>query len=649
MVIEKSIAPFWEWLLGSREFWEQLSKDETLQSSFLLHCGALVPWLITVAILAIAAILFGCLLQSMRYGLVEGVTRTFRIVGSGIVDLCCTSPRRTFAMAGLAIREAVRKRTLVAFVVFVILLLFAGWFLDPQNSEPAKQYLTFVFQTTSYLVLILVLFLSAFSLPQDLKSKTLHTVVTKPVRAGEIIIGRILGFTILGTGLLFVLAMVSYVFVIRGLEHSHEVVLDPVANPPVIRDDGTKVYTVESMSVDGLNMSRGGHQHRVTIYEYPDGNSVGEKEVGEVGAERSHRHKLTVSNGPDGTRHYRLEEPVDMLQARVPVYGKLGFLNAAGEPTEKGINVGDEWMYRSFITGGSEAAAIWTFDNVTPERFGDSLKLEMTFEIYRTYMGKDVTEGKDIRGVAGSLSVRNPQSGRTVELVSSFESKDFTTQSRTIPRKLHDLQNPDNPEVDLYNDIVHDGKLEVILKCLDPNQYFGAAQADLYIRARDASFTLNFLKGYLGIWFQMLLIIGFGVMLSTFLSGPVAMLGTVAALIGGFCSKHIHELAVGKKYGGGPFESMYRLWTQDNMMTELDPGIRTTLLKASDKVAALFMGAMASILPPLGEFSYADQVAYGFDIGWDPYVAVPLVRTLGYLIPLIVAGYFFLRTREVAK
>ena len=44
-----------------------------------------------------------------------------------------------------------------------------------------------------------------------------------------------------------------------------------------------------------------------------------------------------------------------MLVARVPVYGKLRFLDRDGQPAEKGINVGDEWTYRSFISGGSLA------------------------------------------------------------------------------------------------------------------------------------------------------------------------------------------------------------------------------------------------------------------------------------------------------
>ena len=52
-----------------------------------------------------------------------------------------------------------------------------------------------------------------------------------------------------------------------------------------------------------------------------------------------------------------------------------------------------------------------------------------------------------------------------------------------------------------------DGRLEIRLQCLEPQQYFGMAQADLYIRAADGSFAWNFCKGYLGIWLQMVLVI----------------------------------------------------------------------------------------------------------------------------------------------
>ena len=111
----------------------------------------------------------------------------------------------------------------MVFVIFVIALLFAGWFLDRESDHPARLYLSFVLTATNYLVLMLAIFISAFSLPNDLKNKTIFTVVTKPVRGWEIVLGRILGFVGIGTVLLALMCVFSYFFVNRGLQHSHTV------------------------------------------------------------------------------------------------------------------------------------------------------------------------------------------------------------------------------------------------------------------------------------------------------------------------------------------------------------------------------------------------------------------------------------------
>ena len=93
----------------------------------------------------------------------------------------------------------------VVFAVFILILLFAGWYLDPASIDPARLYLDFVLTATSYLVLLLSLFLSSQSLPADIKSHTIYTVVTKPVRASEVVLGRIVGFTAVTTFLLLVM------------------------------------------------------------------------------------------------------------------------------------------------------------------------------------------------------------------------------------------------------------------------------------------------------------------------------------------------------------------------------------------------------------------------------------------------------------
>ena len=83
-----------------------------------------------------------------------------------------------------------------------VVLLFAGWFIDVRSDQPGRLYLGFVLTATNYMVLLLALFLSAFSLPADIKNKTIYTVATKPVRPTEMVLGRVLGFVLVGSALM---------------------------------------------------------------------------------------------------------------------------------------------------------------------------------------------------------------------------------------------------------------------------------------------------------------------------------------------------------------------------------------------------------------------------------------------------------------
>jgi hypothetical protein len=170
----------------------------------------------------------------------------------------------------------------------------------------------------------------------------------------------------------------------------------------------------------------------------------------------------------------------------------------------------------------------------------------------------------------------------------------------------------------------------------------------LYLRAGDASFAMNFAKGYFGIWLQMMLVIGLGVFFSTFLSGPVAMISTLGALVGGFYSEFMYKMATGNTYGGGPAESVIRILTQVNVTIDLEPGLRTTAAVTADRVMGVWLQLMANILPDFGKFSFADYVAYGFNISGDTILTFTC-RALGFLVPVFVAAYLCLKTREVAK
>ncbi len=110
---------------------------------------------------------------------------------------------------------------------------------------------------TSYLVLLLALFLSSLSLPADIKNHTIYTVVTKPVRASEVVLGRIVGFAAVTTFLLLVMGTVSYVFVERGLAHTHQLTaadLQPIQGP-----------AGQPSGLQGLTSRVHSHRHKVFI------------------------------------------------------------------------------------------------------------------------------------------------------------------------------------------------------------------------------------------------------------------------------------------------------------------------------------------------------------------------------------------------
>jgi hypothetical protein len=67
-----------------------------------------------------------------------------------------------------------------------------------------------------------------------------------------------------------------------------------------------------------------------------------------------------------------------------------------------------------------------------------------------------------------------------------------------------------------------------------------------------------------------------------------------------------------------------------------------------DSVLRYALQAMSSVLPTFGDFSFAGHVAYGFDVSWE-LILIRSLAAFGFLLPVFVAAFFFLKTREVAR
>lgn len=177
--------------------------------------GGFESWLQLVGVLAGVAIVLG-LIGSFLNGI--GIGGFASGLMNFVKEIVTMSPRRIWALTMLTLKECIRRKALLVFVVFAALLMFGGWFL-PQSSERAEMevgsHIAFVLTTISWLILPVVIFLSCWGIPEDIRIRSLHTVVTKPARRAEIVLGRMLGFGTMAVTILLIMGAFGYVWILR--------------------------------------------------------------------------------------------------------------------------------------------------------------------------------------------------------------------------------------------------------------------------------------------------------------------------------------------------------------------------------------------------------------------------------------------------
>ncbi len=738
MVVEQNVTPFWQWLLPGDKSpgiaWLQSLIEQVFPAEFVKqlpdfgHIGALATFVLLVLMCLAVGLVLAYIKTSIYHGPSRAFVLTLKGFGEGVMDLLQTDFRKVSALAGLAFRESLRRRILVVFVVMAILMLLGGWFLTGNAQYPGRVYLSTVLGWSNFLSLIPILFLSTFSLPSDISSHTIYTITTKPVRSGEIVLGRIIGFVGIGTLLLVVMWGGGYLFVMRGLAHGHQVEGELIPRQQVTGGASSELF-------EGQTTLDTNHRHSVTV------NSQG---VGRTGVQAGHWHPVRRVG-----ESYVVDSSQGQLQARAPIYGSLSFLDRNGTPTNKGINVGNIWTYRSYIDGGSppKAAALWTFNDVTSANFPDpvlddyknqlerltpgvlqrltklkeaqltdaqresltldqsnpaamtpsqrrlarsarallrvdyteiaaqappanrdeakeiarkavsreetfGLPLEMTLRVFRTHKG---TIEKAVRGQLVVRTIPIEGEGTLSSEPQVFYSREFIPDRKNIPRRIKMINPGGGVEtLDLFDDVVRGPKRQLIImiQCLDGGQLFGVAQPDLYIRAAEGSFEWNYTKGFISIWMQMTLVASFGVMFSTFLSGPIAWLATVSLGILGFFTDFVEKVFVsiqgGEEFANGPIESAIRMFLQLGVMLDLPDNPAITSIQFIDSIIIGLMLAAAQIFPNLGKFDVSAYVAYGYNIPFANVTCEQLLVTGAYVFGAACIGYFFLKTREIA-
>lgn len=536
-------------------------------ASFNLIQGIL-HWLLVLVASTCVALMVGLVASLAAYGS-SGPRVVALTLKRGFTDLVFLAPQRILAIAILTFKEAQRRKAFMIGVLFVFLFMFAGWFLGSASSDRiAKPFIIFVMTAMSFLLIVMALLVACWGIPADIKARSLHTVVTKPVRRSEIVLGRMLGYASVLTLILAVTSIFGYFWIWQKVP----------------------------------------------------------------------------------------AEAQNQLIARVPHYAtSLEFLDRTGV-SGKGLNVGDIWDYRSFIEGGTNARAIWTFENLNVPQLKKEgkLRLEQSFEAFRTYKG-DVNQQ-----LRYTLSLYNPKTKLrvpvgTYQVQEHSANADSTTvmlDENLVYRDTYDINAPEK-KVNLFDDLIHDGKLTVEVGAVESQQYIGVAHHDMFIRMPDRTFLATYSKACLGLWLLLMLIVIIGTTSSCFVKGPVATILTSSLIFIGFVfrtriQKILDGLAVQEgPIGGGSFESMYRLLTQMNEVSPLPDNIGTTVIKTLDKGIFGMMGIVNAMIPDLRYFNTSEYPANGFDVPWGSMLLPSLAITVAFFIPFVILGYFSLQLREL--
>ena len=121
--------------------------------------------------------------------------------------------RSIWAVATNTIKQALRMKVAVVFIIMLIVLLSALGFSTTGDGTLKGRLQTFVsygLSLTSFLLCFLTIIISIYSVTSDIEQRQIFTVITKPIRRYQFLLGKLLGVILLDVILLSLFAMMIY-------------------------------------------------------------------------------------------------------------------------------------------------------------------------------------------------------------------------------------------------------------------------------------------------------------------------------------------------------------------------------------------------------------------------------------------------------
>lgn len=124
---------------------------------------------------------------------------------------------KIWAVALNTIKQALRMKIAIIFIILLAVLLPTMALTTTGDNTLKGRLQTFVsygLSLTSFLLCLLTVIVAAFTLASDLKNRQIYTVITKPLRRSQYILGKLLGVLLLSGALLLLFSAIIYAIVV---------------------------------------------------------------------------------------------------------------------------------------------------------------------------------------------------------------------------------------------------------------------------------------------------------------------------------------------------------------------------------------------------------------------------------------------------
>jgi hypothetical protein len=350
-----------------------------------------------------------------------------------------------WAVAINTIKQALRIKVAVVFTILLVVLLpVLG--ITATGDETLKgrlqTFTSYALSLTSFLLCLLTIIVSVYTVTSDIEKRQIYTVITKPIRRFQLILGKLLGVIVLDIILLCLFSAIIYTITI---------------------------YTPKFIKVPEYELIEANNEF------FTARASINVPEV-DVTDEVTYRYKELDRRGE--------------LPANVPPDEIIAQLTQQAQLAKRAAGVGQ--------------VLLWDFDNVEP--LAESLFIKFKYDV----------------------SVNPPDSqvwGRW--FVGDYQFFKYGTQSKTpIYDEIHKHSVRDFHEIEVPAEVVPEhGHLAVAFMNAPLNSVAIIFPPDgLEVLYKADSFTSNFIRIVFLILLRLIFLACLGVLASSFLSFPVAIL-----------------------------------------------------------------------------------------------------------------------------